>query len=59
MWRSVYIYYMSLLVKIIEIGDFLLFKFYCFIIIVSILLIIVHYYMIRYIFLNIFIYSIS
>ena len=59
MWRSVYIYYMSLLVKIIEIGDFLLFKFYCFIIIVPILLIIVHYYMIRYIFLNIFIYSIS
>ena len=54
MWRSVYIYYMSLLVKIIEIGDFLLFKFYCFIIIVSILLIIVHYYMIRYIFLNIY-----
>ena len=53
MWRSVYIYYMSLLVKIIEIGDFLLFKFYCFIIIVSLLLIIVHYYMIRYIFLNI------
>ena len=54
MWRSVYIYYMSLLVKIIEIGDFLLFKFYCFIIIVSLLLIIVHYYMIRYIFLNIY-----
>ena len=54
MWRSVYIYYMSLLVKMIEIGDFLLFKFYCFIIIVSLLLIIVHYYMIRYIFLNIY-----